>query len=89
MMIKANKKIRQRSGRAEERGRRISAQGGVYREGLTRESFETRPGRCKRVNPADIMGWREFPSRGNSKGKHMRFCLKRCLNYLLVPFGFL
>ena len=41
-------------------GRRISAQGGVYREGLTRESFETRPGRCERVNPADIMGWREF-----------------------------
>lgn len=36
----------------------------MYTEGLTRESFETRPGRCERVNPADIMGWREFQAEG-------------------------
>ena len=48
-------------------GRRISVQGGVYREGLTRESFETRPGRCERVNPADIMGWREFQAEGTAR----------------------
>lgn len=64
MMIKANKKnIRQRSGGWRKGGRRDFGSGWVYREGLTRESFETRPGRCKRVDPADIMGWRNFKQR--------------------------
>lgn len=47
LMIKANKK----NGRGVEgggKGEEDFAQGGVYREGLTRESFETRPGRCKK-----------------------------------------
>lgn len=67
MMIKANKKNKAEEWSVEERGRKISAQGGMYRQGLTRESFEKRPGGCERVNPADIMGWREFQAEGTAR----------------------
>lgn len=66
MMINAKKKNKAEEWSVEERWEEDFSPG-VHRQGFTRESFEKRPGGCERVNPADIMGWREFQAEGTAR----------------------